>query len=92
MFEEEDMGAYDFGDDSKAQAGETTLIGLRKQEVVTVDAKVTALKTNYEDPFLDIIQVMKQVPTAGEEEDNLQPYEAPQLIMGATTVAAPTPI
>lgn len=37
---------------------------------MTVDAKVTALKTNYEDPFLDIIQVMKQVPAVGDEEED----------------------
>ena len=55
LFEEEDIGAYDFGGDSKDFGGETTLIGLKKQEVVTADEKITALKSSYEDPFVDII-------------------------------------
>ena len=65
LFEEEDIGAYDFGGaagDSKDMhhAGETTLIGLKKQEVVTADEKMAALKTSYEDPFVDIIKTMQQ--------------------------------
>ena len=57
LFEEEDIGAYDFHD-SQAP-GETTLIGLKKQEVVTADDKLTALKTNYDDPFIDIITTVR---------------------------------
>ena len=36
--------------------GDTTLIGLKKQEVVTADEKAAALKTNYEDPFGDTLK------------------------------------
>jgi len=53
MFEEEDVGAYDF---QSVIQGETTLIGLKGREVVTVDDKITALKTNYEDPFVDLLK------------------------------------
>ena len=55
LFEEEDVDAYDFADD---KVGETTIIGLKKQEVITVDEKLTALKTNYEDPFVDLIKTL----------------------------------
>ena len=54
LFEDEDIGKYDFGEASAAPF-ETTLIGLKKQEVITAEDKVTALKTNYEDPFNDFI-------------------------------------
>ena len=63
LFEEEDIGAYDFGgaggDSKDMLGGETTLIGLKKQEVVTADEKMAALKTSYEDPFVDIIKTMQ---------------------------------
>lgn len=55
LFEEEDVDAYDFADD---KVGETTIIGLKKQEVITVDEKLAALKTNYEDPFVDLIKTL----------------------------------
>ncbi len=51
LFDDEDIGAYDF----HSRHQETTVIGLKEQEVVTADEKVTALKTNYLDPFNDLI-------------------------------------
>lgn len=56
MFEEEDVDAYDF--QSFDHHGETTLIGFKK-EVITVDEKVAALKTNYEDPFVDLLKTLE---------------------------------
>lgn len=47
MFENEDMAGYDFKDESQQNLGETTLVGLNRQEVVTADEKLTALKSNY---------------------------------------------
>lgn len=46
--------------------GETTLIGLKKQEVITAEDKITALKTNYEDPFIGFISKMRDQGAAEE--------------------------
>jgi hypothetical protein len=61
LFEEEDIGVYSFAAENREnKLGETTLIGLNKQEVVTADEKTTALKTSYEDPFHDLVKMLHQ--------------------------------
>ena len=91
LFEDEDIGVYDFTNDNQQEekVGETTLIGLNKQEVVTADEKMTALETNYKDPFYDLVKQLHKKSLAGDEKaiagDNV--YIAPD---SATIRAGPT--
>ena len=82
LFEDDDIGAYDFGAESQ-MGGDTTLIGLKKQEVVTADEKAAALKTNYEDPFGDTLKDLQNQQLQGDvdgvELDGPKVYEAPTL-------------
>ena len=55
IFEEDEIGQYSFAADTSNQLGETTLIGLKNRQAVTVNDKVTALQTSYEDPFSTIM-------------------------------------
>lgn len=80
LFEDDDISKYDFGGEhSVAMPGETTLIGLKKQEVITAEDKVTALKTNYEDPFIGYIKTMRN--QVSDEALSIIPaaYTAPTL-------------
>ena len=43
IFEEDEIGQYSFAADTSNQLGETTLIGLKNRQAVTVNDKVTAL-------------------------------------------------
>lgn len=58
MFDPSDLTPYKLGADSTQQLveGDTTIIGMNRQEVVTRDEKEAALKTNYVDPFTDLLQ------------------------------------
>ena len=91
LFEDEDIGVYDFTNDNQQEekVGETTLIGLNKQEVVTADENMTALETNYKDPFYDLVKQLHKKSLAGDEKaiagDNV--YTAPD---SATIRAVPT--
>ena len=88
MFENEDIGEYDFrndtvGRDESQNLGDTTLIGLNRQEVVTADEKLTALKTNYEDPFADLLKHLSH----GGDEPVTEGYTAPSQISPTVTDA-----
>ena len=59
-------------DQEQSRLGDTTLIGARGPEVITVNEKIEALKTTYEDPFVEIIDMMQN-----DDDGEGSAYQAP---------------
>lgn len=55
--------------------------------MITADDKITALKSNYDDPFVDIITKVRN--EEDEVENVLRPYEAPSQVESAASKVAP---
>lgn len=78
FFEDEDVAAYDF---SHQHIGETTITAKNRQEVVTGEEKLKALKSSYADPFCDLL---KQLSMSKDDIAMSNGYIAPAHSLAAT--------